>query len=617
MCGITGWVDFERDLWHERRITAVMTGTMACRGPDAEGIWTGRHASLGHRRLSVIDLKGGRQPMTARAADGREIACLTYSGEVYNFRELRVELESRGHAFRTRSDTEVVLHGWLEWGEGVAERLNGMFAFAVWDSRDEELLLVRDRMGVKPLYYFPTASGVLFGSEPKAILAHPDVPRRVTADGLREILELVKTPEQGVFAGMYEVRPGQVVRVTRRGLTKRRYWSLEAREHIDDLPTTIGTVRELLQDIVERQLVSDVPLCTLLSGGLDSSVITALAAKGLAARGDEPVRSFSVDFDTHGREHVADYLRGTADAPFVRDMVQHVGANHQEILLDSAEMADPELRAKVLRAVDLPPTYWGDMWPSLYRLFQSVRHQSTVALSGEAADEIFGGYRWFFDSEAVRGEGFPWLASASRAFFDGRSLLAPGLIQRLGLDDFLRDSFSQAMREVPVLPGESVVDRQMRRVSHVHLTRFVQTLLDRKDRMSMAVGLEVRVPFCDHRLVDYLFNVPWEMKAFDGQEKSLLRAATADHLPESVVRRVKSPYPTTQDPVYERRLRAALGEVLADKDSPVLPLIDRPAALRLLASDVGYISSQQRRTGLELALNLNSWLSTYAVTLDL
>ncbi|MFI9201356.1 asparagine synthase (glutamine-hydrolyzing) [Streptomyces sp. NPDC053048] len=616
MCGIAGWVDFERDLGSERRILAAMTETMSCRGPDAEGMWARGPAALGHRRLSIIDLEGGRQPMVAEE-DGRELACLTYSGEVYNFRELREELTSRGHRFRTRSDTEVVLRGYLEWGEGVADRLNGMFAFAIWDTRSQELLLIRDRMGVKPLYYFPLPNGVLFGSEPKAILAHPDVPRRLTADGLREVLEMVKTPEQAIFDGMYEVRPGQIVRVRRGGLTKRRYWALEAREHTDDLDTTIGTVRGLLEDIVERQLISDVPLCTLLSGGLDSSAITALAAKGLAAQGAGPVRSFSVDFATHGKEFVVDHLRGTADAPFVRDLAEHVGADHSEIVLESAEMADPALRAAILRAVDLPPAYWGDMWPSLYRLFQSVRERSTVALSGESADEVFGGYRWFFDPEAVQGDVFPWLASATRAYFDDKSLFDQGLLHKLGMTDFLRDSFAQAVAEAPELPGESAVDRRMRQLAYVNLTRFVQALLDRKDRMSMAVGLEVRVPFCDHRLVDYVFNVPWHMKTFDGREKSLLRAATADLLPTSIVERVKSPYPTTQDPEYDRALRKELSAVLADPAAPVLPLLDRPAARRLLGSDLGDTSPQQSRTGMELVLGLNSWLAAYDVTIDI
>ncbi|GAA2257328.1 asparagine synthase (glutamine-hydrolyzing) [Streptomyces amakusaensis] len=616
MCGITGWVDFERDLRGERAQLAAMTETMSCRGPDDEGTWADEHAALGHRRLSVIDLEGGRQPMAAQE-DGRELAVLTYSGEVYNFRELRQELTTRGHSFRTRSDTEVVLRGYLEWGEGVVDRLNGMFAFAIWDVRRQELLLIRDRMGVKPLYYHPLPGGVLFGSEPKAVLAHPSVPRRIDADGLREILEMVKTPEHAVFSGMYEVRPGQIVRVSRTGLTKRTYWALEAREHTDDLDTTVSTVRGLLEDIVDRQLISDVPLCSLLSGGLDSSAITALAAKGLARDGAGPVRSFSVDFDTHGEEHVVDHLRGTADAPFVRDLAAHVGADHSEILLESSEMADPELRAAILRAVDLPPAYWGDMWPSLYRLFQAVREHSTVALSGESADEVFGGYRWFFDPEAVQGDVFPWLASATRAFFDDKSLFDPGLLQKLNMPDFLRDSFSGAMGEAPRLPGESGTDRRMRQLSYVNLTRFVQALLDRKDRMSMAVGLEVRVPFCDHRLVDYVFNVPWEMKTFDGREKSLLRAATRDLLPRSIAERVKSPYPTTQDPAYDRALRRSLEAVLANPSSPVLPLLDTTAARRLLGSAVGDISPQQSRTGVELVLGLDSWLTSYSVTLDL
>ncbi|MFJ8149101.1 asparagine synthase (glutamine-hydrolyzing) [Streptomyces sp. NPDC096048] len=616
MCGIAGWVSYAQDVRLEQGTLEAVTQTMACRGPDAGGMWTDQHAALGHRRLSIIDLDGGRQPMVADG-DGRELACLTYSGEVYNFKELRADLISRGHAFRTRSDTEVVVRGYLEWGEGIVDRLNGMFAFALWDLRTQTLLLVRDRMGVKPLYYFPTADGVVFGSEPKALLAHPSVPRRVGQDGLREVLEMVKTPEQGIFSGMNEVRPGQLVRVDRSGLTKRTYWALEAREHTDDLATTVDTVRGLLEDIVERQTVSDVPLCSLLSGGLDSSVITALASRTLAGRGEGPVRSFSVDFEEHGADFVVDPVRGSSDTPFVHDLVKHVGADHSEIIMNSGELADPALRAKVLQALDLPPAYWGDMWPSLYRLFQSVRERSTVALSGESADEVFGGYRWFFDNEAVGADTFPWLTSATGKYFDGKSLFDPGLIQKLDMPGFLRDSYAQAISETPELTGEDAVNRRMRQMSYVNLTRFVQTLLDRKDRMSMAVGLEVRVPFCDHRLVEYVFNTPWEMKSFDGREKSLLRAATKDLLPESIVQRVKSPYPTTQDPAYELGLRASLHEVLADSSSPVLPLLDNAAAKALLDRPVGDMSAQYDRSGLEMALGLNSWLSAYDIELAL
>ncbi|NYE50586.1 asparagine synthase (glutamine-hydrolyzing) [Spinactinospora alkalitolerans] len=606
-------MNFDQGVHDERDLLSRMTETMACRGPDASGTWTDVHVALGHRRLSVIDIEGGRQPMAAEEG-GRSLACLTYSGEVYNFRELRKELISRGHRFRTRSDTEVVLRGHLEWGEGLVDRLNGMFAYAVWDAVHQELLLVRDRMGIKPLYYFPLDDGVVFGSEPKAILPHPNVPRRIGEDGLREVLEMVKTPGQAVFSGMSEVRPGEIVRVRRGGLTRRTYWALEAREHGDDLDTTIATVRSLLEDVVDRQLVADVPLCSLLSGGLDSSAITALAAKGL---GDTPVRSFSVDFADHGTGFRGDSIHGSPDAPFARDLVRHVGAEHSEVILNSGELADPGLRAAVVRATDLPPTYWGDMWPSLYLLFQEIRKESTVALSGESADEVFGGYPWFHTPEAVNASTFPWLASPTKALFDGQGLFEPSLLDKLDMRAFLRDSYSQAVSEAPVLPGESPLERRMRQLTYVNLTRFNQALLDRKDRMSMAVGLEVRVPFCDHRLVDYVYSVPWSMKTFDGKEKSLLRAAVADLLPDSVVKRVKSPYPTTQDPGYELALRGEMARVLEDPGSPVVPLLDTAAVRTLLESPLGDTSRKYERMGLETVLGLNSWLVSYSVALDL
>ncbi|MFD9480822.1 MULTISPECIES: asparagine synthase (glutamine-hydrolyzing) [Streptomyces] len=616
MCGIAGWVDFERDLSREEATAAAMTRTMSCRGPDAEGLWIREHVALGHRRLAVIDLEGGVQPMTAEDGDGHTLASLTFCGEIYNYRELRDELTALGHAFRTSSDTEVVLRGYLQWGADLAVHLNGMFALAVWDPRTEELLLLRDRMGVKPLFYLPTEHGVLFGSEPKAILAHPLAPRRVGAEGLCELLDMVKTPGVGVFSAMHEVRPGHLVRINRQGLATRAYWKLEAQEHTDDLDTTIGTVRGLLEDIVARQMVSDVPLCLLLSGGLDSSTVTALAARFSAAQGLDTVRSFSVDFAQAADRFLPDAVRGMRDAPFVQDVVRHVGSHHTEVVLNSGDLTDPVLRGAVLRAVDAPPAFWGDMWPSLYLLFRAVKQHSTVALSGEAADELFGGYRWFRNPHAVRADTFPWLTSGSARYFGGLGLLDKGFLDKLDLPGYRQDRYHEALAEVPVLPGESADERVMRKVSYLNLTRFVQTLLDRKDRMSMAVGLEVRVPFCDHRLVEYVFNTPWAMKSFDGREKSLLRAAASDLLPASVTERIKSPYPATQDPVYEQALRAELAGIAADANSPVLPLLDRAQVRKIVDRPLGDVSQPYDRGGLEMALWLNAWLTEYDVSLD-
>ncbi|MEV1168799.1 asparagine synthase (glutamine-hydrolyzing) [Nonomuraea sp. NPDC049784] len=615
MCGICGWVDFERDLSDARDTAQAMTDTMACRGPDDEGLWLAPHAAIGHRRLAIIDLPGGRQPMVTDDA-GREPAVLTYSGEVYNYHELRAELAARGHDFRTRSDTEVVLRAYVEWGEELAGRLNGMYAFAVWDAAREELLLVRDRMGIKPLYYYPTRHGVLFGSEPKAILANPLAQRVLDADGMRELMSFVKTPEHGVFKGMYEVRPGQIVKVGREGISKRRYWQLESREHPDDVDFTVKTVRGLLDDIVTRQLISDVPLCALLSGGLDSSAITAIAAKGLRDQGLGAIRSFSVDFAGYTEHFKPDLTRSTPDTPYVHEVAEHVGAEHIDIVLDSAELMNPVARAAVLRARDLPIGI-GDMDSSLYLLFKAIRGHSTVALSGESADEVFGGYRWFHDPEAVGADTFPWFIGGLSPHTGAELLLRDDVQRVLDIPGYQDESYRQALAEVPALPGETGHERRMREVSYLHLTRFVQILLDRKDRMSMAVGLEVRVPFCDHRLVEYVFNVPWAMKTFDGREKSLLRAAAADLLPDSVLKRVKSPYPATQDPAYDQALRDEARVLIERGDPPCAQVIDLDKARAMIDRPVGETSGIGDRAALERMLQIDAWLKEYQVRLAL
>lgn len=606
MCGITGWISYDRDLSTEAAVLDAMTETMACRGPDDRGTYVQGPAALGHRRLAIIDLPGGRQPMTADTPQGT--VALVYSGETYNFGELRRELTDRGHRFGTGSDTEVVLRGYLEWGDRVAERLNGMYAFAVWDGRRDTLVMVRDRMGIKPFYYRPTADGVLFGSEPKAILANPLAPARVTLDGLRELFTMVKTPGHAVWDGIAEVEPGTVVTVDRAGVHRRVYWELETRPHTDDRAATVATVRSLLDDIVRRQLVADVPRCTLLSGGLDSSAMTALAARQLGEHG-EKVRSFAVDFVGQTDHFVADELRSTPDTPFVHDLARTSGTDHQDIVLDAQALADPDIRAKVIRARDLPAGF-GDMDASLYLLFRAIRDQSTVALSGESADEVFGGYLQFFDEEARLGRTFPWLVRFGRHFGDDAEVLRPGLLDALDLEGYVADSYRTAVSGVQRLDGEDDFEFRMRRICNLHLTRFVRILLDRKDRASMAVGLEVRVPFCDHRLVEYVYNAPWALKSFDGREKTLLREATADVLPRSVYDRVKSPYPSTQDPKYAAALQDQAKELLSSTGHPVFDLVDRDRLHRVAHRELP-VHTQAERRGLERALDLAQWIDLY------
>jgi asparagine synthase (glutamine-hydrolysing) len=436
----------------------------------------------------------------------------------------------------------------------------------------------------------------------------------VTLDGLRELFAFVKTPGHAVWEGIHEVEPGTVVTVSPAGIRTDTYWSLRTRPHTDDKDSTIAHVRTLLDDIVRRQLISDVPLCTLLSGGLDSSAMTAIAALQLAERG-ETVRSFAVDFAGRTENFVADELRGTPDTPFVHDVARASGTEHQDIVLGSEQLADPEVRSQVIRARDLPAGL-GDMDSSLYLLFKAIRAHSTVALSGESADEVFGGYLQFFDPDARAADTFPWLVKAPSQLGDDGAILTDDLTKSLDLEGYTHDSYASAVAGVQRLDGESDFEFRMRVMSYLHLTRFVRVLLDRKDRASMAVGLEVRVPFCDHRLVEYVYNAPWALKSFDGREKSLLREATADVLPRSVYDRVKSPYPSTQDPAYAVALRDSLRDLLATPAHPVFEIVSHNWLGRAVKADAPQITQASRR-GLERTLDLALWIDIYRPTLAL
>lgn len=620
MCGVTGWVDFSRNLTTARSTVESMTRTLGSRGPDGEGIWLSRHAALGHTRTAVIDLAGGAQPMAAEEAD-RTLAVLTYSGEVYNYGELREQLRRKGHRFRTASDTEVVLRAYLQWGADCAQRLQGMFAFAIWDPQREELLLVRDRLGVKPLFYARLPEGVLFGSEPKALLANPLMRPMVDRDGLRELLSTAKTPGQAVFRDMRELPPGHVAVVSRRGIHETRYWALQATKHTDDLDTTIATVRGLLEDIVRRELVSDVPLCTALSGGLDSSALAAFAAGILGEQNGHRVRTITTSFDGYSDNFRPDDTRSAPDAPFAAEVVRRVGSDHTDIVLTTSDLTKTSTRLAAIHAQDMPTPY-ADMDASLYRTFHRMKQHSTVALIGEGADEIFGGYIWLHLADFAQAPTFPWVAmeelhDGCRPAGLGRGLLAPALLEKIDMPQHYAEIYRQACAQAPHQDGESAGERRMRELCYLHLTHWLPMLLDRDDRLGMASGLEVRVPFCDHRLVEYLYNVPWSMKTFDGREKSLLRAAVADKLPERVLQRPKSPWPVTQDPAYTHALHHELTELLARPDAPVLQLIDTDHARRAATdtSDVAY--GWHSRMNIELVLQLDLWLRHYEVELVL
>ncbi|MDQ1041658.1 asparagine synthase (glutamine-hydrolyzing) [Streptomyces sp. V3I8] len=618
MCGIAGWVDFAADLSGEHTTIGAMNEAQQHRGVDSQGVWCDRHVALGHVRTSVIDLAGGAQPMKAEE-DGRTLAVLSFNGEVFNFRELRTELEAYGHRFRTRSDTEVLLRSYLQWGADCLGRLEGMFAFAVWDLRTQSLLLARDRFGLKPLYYRRLPNGVVFASEPKALLTHPLLRAAVDIDGLREVFSTAKVPGRAVFRDQQTLLPGRTLTLSRGGTVEREYWSLRAQPHTEDLPGTIKHVRALLEDIVPGQLTADVPLCTLLSGGVDSSAITALAARWMRRNTGQRLRTVTTTYDGYSENFQPDDTRDTADLPFADAMAEHVGSDHTRIVLDTGDLMDPGIRMAALMAQD-QPSYAGDMDASQFLMLKATKSHSTVALTGEVGDELFGGFRWMHDEELVRSGTFPWIANEKRVpgcrKGQGRGLLSDELQAKLDMDSYYADNFSQARKETPHQPGESEYESLMRTVRYVKLTRWLPMLLERGDRLAAAWALETRLPFMDHRLVEYAYNIPWEFHTFDGRDKSLLRAAVEDLLPASVLERRKSPYPVTQDPSYTEALHAELAATFADPDAPVLPLLDPAAVKEVLAHPKGVSQDWPSRMNVEMALGLNAWLKHYSISLE-
>lgn len=582
MCGITGFIDFEDDLTRKKPVLEKMTEAVSKRGPDDLGYKLFPHAAFGHRRLIVVDPEGGGQPMV-REICGRAY-CITYNGELYNTDEVRKELSSLGYRFTSRSDTEVLLVSYIAWGESCVDRLNGIFAFGIWDEAGQRLFMARDRLGVKPLFFAKRGTCFIFGSELKALLAHPMIKPDLDSTGLAEIFALgpARTPGCGVFKGIEELRPGYRLSHDRAGTRVDRYWSLESFAHEDDVDATIQKISWLVKDTVNRQLVSDVPVCTLLSGGLDSSAVTALVSDFFNRDGQEAVNTYSVDYAGNDVYFKASEFQPNSDSYFVGKVSSYLGTTHHRVVIKTRDLACALEDAVLAR--DLPGM--ADVDSSLYLFCREVKNGATVALSGEGADEIFGGYPWFRRPEDFNSDTFPW----TRMMQVRTGILSPELVRQIKPEAYVRNRYREALDEVPRLPGESPFDRRIREITYLSVTRFMPTLLDRKDRMSMFTGLEVRVPYCDHRLVQYVWNIPWNIRNYGGMEKGILRKALEGFLPQDVLYRKKSPYPKTHNPEYLATVRDKMLEIVNDHTSPLLPFIDKDAVLDLARADTSKLN---------------------------
>ena len=553
MCGIFGVVNYQLN---EVKTPYDMSCVQAVlhRGPDEGGNFYDKHVFLGHRRLSVVDIEQGKQPMAFHHYT------MVYNGELYNTEEIRQELLEAGYTFKGHSDTEVLLKAYVCFGEKVVEKLNGIYAFAVWNSKDQSLYVARDRAGVKPLYYCLLPDGLIFASEQKQILQYTRK-NEITLEGFKELLGVgpSHTPGHGLYKGIEELKPGYYMKVSAGHVELTQYWELEANEHKDDFETTVAKTREILLDAIKRQLVSDVPLCTFLSGGIDSSAITAIAASQM-----KNLHTFSIDYEDNLKYFKKTDFTVSQDSDFIKLISDLNHTNHHYCVISNQDLADALTDAVHFR--DMPGM--ADVDSSLYWFCKKIKEDFTVSLSGECADEIFGGYPWFY-REPMNGM-FPWL----RDLAIRNTLLKPEWQEKLDLVGYATERFNESVAMAPILEGDSDLNNEKRQLTYLNTKWFMTTLLDRKDRMSMGASLEVRVPFADHRLMEYLYNIPWEMKFYGGMEKGVLRKALEGVLPDEVLYRKKNPYPKTHNPHYTELIKTLLREALSDSDSILHEIFD-------------------------------------------
>ena len=604
MCAIAGILG----LPYDREIMEKMLSTMVRRGPDEQGVFTSEKCLLLHRRLTIVAPEGGRQPMHLYWGDERYT--IVYNGELYNTEELQKELSRLGHSFDSHSDTQTVLCAYAQWGEDCLHKLNGIFSFGVWEHKKKRLFIARDRMGVKPLFYKEHNGGLLFSSEIKTILCYPTVKRELDADGVGEILLLGpgRTPGSGVFRGICELEPGCCGYFEAGKWRWKRYWSLQDAEHNDSFEETAEKIRYLVQDAIRRQMVSDVPVGTFLSGGLDSSLITAVCAKTLADRG-ERLPTFSLDFENNSTYFVPGKFQPESDNSYIEFMRNELNTEHYWSVLSAQDLAENLQAATIAR--DLPGM--ADVDFSLLVFCGQIRKHVKVALSGECADEIFGGYPWFRDPDVRMFDGFPWAQNTKqRAGF-----LTEKYRDILNAESFVGDRYAQTLSQTDVLPGTDPLEKRMKQMVNLNYRWFMQTLLDRKDRMSMYQSLEVRVPFCDYRIAEYLYTVPWSFKDYRNKEKGLLRHAMEGLLPEKVLWRKKCPYPKTYDPAYLQLVSGQLENLLKQKDAPIFQIVDRKALKELLSAQYvwpWYGQLMKVPQTIAYMLQINTWLDLYDIS---
>lgn len=613
MCGILGIINFHKNILDDKEILFKMENSLTKRGPDEEGHYLSKNVLFGHRRLVVVDKDGGKQPMIKNIENKEYI--LIYNGELYNTEDLRKDLLNKGFKFNSYSDTEVLLNSYICYKEKTVEKLNGIFSFAVFDKKENTIFLARDQMGVKPLFYSIKNNNIIFASEIKAILCHPDIKPIVDEKGLTELFALgpSRIPGSGVFKDIKEIPPAHYMIINKDNCILKEYWNVKAEENTETLEEIINHTRTLLIDAIKRQLVGDVPLCTFLSGGLDSSAISAIVSNEFKKK-NKILTTYSIDYEDNDKYFKSSLFQPTSDEYWAEEMAKFIGSNHKTITLNHKNLAYALYNAT--EANDLPQM--ADVDSSLFLFCKEVRKDFVISLSGECADELFGGYPWFTRTELKYANTFPW----SRFINDRLSILNDG-IKKLELEELSQAMYKDTLKKVPHLDNEDKEDFRMRELFYLNIKWFMVTLLNRKDRMSMANSLEVRVPFADINLAQYAFNIPSKIKLLEGREKGLLRKSLEGILPRDIIYRKKSPYPKTHNPIYTEIVCSIMKNILNNKTSPILSLIDKEKVKEIVKTKGSSYKVPwygQLMTGPQLIaylIQVNYWLEKYNIDIML
>lgn len=614
MSGFVGFINFNKDISKDKSILEKMNSVIFPKSTNECKYYIDKHIAFAHKDINLAKISES-QPLVQKYSFGTYVIML--NGNIYNKKDLQKTLLSNNFIFDSSSDVEILLKSYIHYRKDVVYHLNGVYSFIIWDSQKNEVFLARDHFGVKSLFYTILDDCFIFSSEIKGLLAYPRVERVLDKQGISELFGIgpAHTPGLTVFKNIYELKPANFAIYNTSGLHTKQYWKLISKEHTDSLGKTCEKIQFLLEDSINNQLSSNGSVCTFLSGGLDSSIISKIASDYNNSNHLPILDTFSVDYVDNDKNFVKSDFQPNSDNFYIDIMKKYLNTNHHKIIIDTPELANALKDAMIAR--DVPGM--ADIDSSLLLFCKNVKKDASIALTGECADEIFGGYPWFFRDDALKSQTFPWSISLN----ERQHLLNPSFSHKINLREYVDYRYNQSLDNVDILSSDSFETAEKRKISYLTLNWFMQTLLERSDKMAMYNNFEIRVPFCDYRIAEYVWNIPWEWKALKGREKGLLRYACKDLLPSEIIDRKKSPYPKTQNPNYLAKVKKMLSSIMADTNSPINDLLNRKYILEILETDGKTFKRPwfgQLMVGPQLIAYLcqvNMWLEMYQPKIEL